>query len=167
MVNFRIIERPAFEILGKKTWISGQDNSIFGRFWEKCKEDGLFDKFGEVTGFQPGKQTRGVTLGVSCVTEDPTKRDFYYFIAVEKPDNYSGKDLESYHVPASKWAVFECLGKVPEAIVEAEIYAFTEWLPASEFIHAYAPEMEVYPPESDGQKDDNYCEFWLPIKEKA
>ena len=55
---------------------------------------------------------------------------------------------------------------MPEAIVEAEIYAFTQWLPTSGFVHANAPEMEVYPPGSRGDSDDNYCEFWLPIAEK-
>jgi hypothetical protein len=36
MVNFRLIERPAFEVIGRKTWIGGQDNELFGRFWQEC-----------------------------------------------------------------------------------------------------------------------------------
>ena len=166
MVNYRIIERPAFEVIGKKTWISGQDNALFGRFWEQCRAEGLFEVFRQINGLQAGPQTRGVTLGVSCVEKDPQNRAFYYLIAIEKLQDCSVTGLESYSVPASQWAVFECHGKVPQAIVEAEIYAFTQWLPASEFVHANAPEMEVYPPESKGDSDDNYCEFWLPIKSK-
>jgi AraC family transcriptional regulator len=164
VIEYRIIERPAFEVIGKKTWIAGTDNDLFGRFWEQCRAEGLFEIFEKITGFQPGPQTRGVTLGISCVEKDPTNRDFYYLIAVEKPQDCKNIELESYQVPASQWAVFECRGKVPESIVQAEIFAFTQWLPASEFIHANAPEIEVYPPESDGQSEDNYCEFWLPIK---
>jgi AraC family transcriptional regulator len=164
MTDYRIVERPAFEVIGKKTWISGQDNDLFGRFWEQCKADGLFEIFERIGGLQPGLQTRGVTLGVSCVEKDPTNRAFYYLIGMEKPKGCTTMELESYQVLASQWAVFECRGKVPDSIVKAEIYAFTEWLPASGFVHANAPEMEVYPPESDGGSDDNYCEFWLPIK---
>ena len=117
-------------------------------------------------GLRPGSQTRGVTLGVSRVGKDPANREFYYMIAVEKPAGCPATELESNKVPASQWAVFECHGRVPEAIVKAEIYAFTQWLPASGFVHAHAPEMEVYPPESQGDSDDNYCEFWLPIERK-
>jgi AraC family transcriptional regulator len=65
------------------------------------------------------------------------------------------------------WAVFECVGKIPEAIVKSEIYAFTEWLPASEYEHSYAPEMEVYFPGNDSTSEESYCEFWLPISRKA
>lgn len=162
----RIIDRPALQLVGRKTWISGQDNTLFGQFWEKCRTEGLFERFGQLGLLEPGPQTGGVTLGVSCVEKDPAKREFYYLIAVENPQDHQAADLESYTVPASQWAVFECQGKVPEAIVKAEMYAFMEWLPNSEYVHAKAPEMEVYPPGPDGSSEDSYCEFWLPIERK-
>ena len=87
-------------------------------------------------------------------------------IAIEKNEKQA-EGLEIYRVPASHWAVFACVGKIPEAIVRSEIYAFTEWLPASGYDHALAPEMEVYFPGNDGNSDDCYCEFWLPIIKKA
>ena len=163
MIPYRIVTRPAFDVVGIKTWISGQDNDLFGRFWEQCQAEGLFEVFKQISGLEPGPQTRGVTLGVSCVEQDPSKRDFYYLIGIESPRDCADLGLESHQIPASQWAVFECRGKVPDSIVQAEMYAFTEWLPASGYVHANAPEMEVYPPESDGSSEDNYCEFWLPI----
>jgi len=163
-VEPRIVERPAFQVVGKKTWISGQDNSLFGRFWEQCRAESLLETFEQIGGFRPGPQTGGVTLGVSCVERDPAKREFYYLIGIESPDSVPG--LEIYTVPASRWAVFECHGPVPGSIVQAEMYAFMEWLPNSDYVHANAPEMEVYPPESDGSSEDKTCEFWLPIKSK-
>ena len=167
MIKHRITNRPAFEVVGKKTWISGQDTDLFGKFWVQCREQGLFKIFEEMSGSQPGAQTNGYPLGISCVAEDPSNREFYYMIAIEKPMDYIATELEEYQVPASQWAVFECWGKVLESIVKSEIYAFTEWLPASEYEHAKAPEMEVYFPGTDGISDDNYCEFWLPITLKT
>ncbi|GAP13381.1 uncharacterized protein conserved in bacteria [Longilinea arvoryzae] len=164
MVKYRIVDRPAFEVVGWKTWITGPDNQQFGRFWEKCREDGLFKKFAELGRQRPGLQTRGTPLGISCVDEDPTKRNFYYMIAIEKPAQEIPTGLEVRGVPAAQWAVFECHGKVPESIVEAEMFAFQEWLPASGYIHAHAPEMEVYFPGNDGQSENSYCEFWLPVE---
>ncbi len=166
MVNYRIVERPAFVVIGRKTWIGGtDDNEAFGRFWDQCRKDGIFNIFESLNGFQPGPQTQGITLGISQVEKDPAIRSFYYMIAIEKPINCPTYDgLEAYHVPAARWAVFECHGKLPGAIVQAEMFAFMEWLPASGFKHANAPEMEVYPKESNGQSEDNYCEFWLPIE---
>ena len=44
---------------------------------------------------------------------------------------------------------------------QSEIYAFTQWLPASGYAHANAPEMEVYLPGVSGA--EYVCEFWLPV----
>jgi AraC family transcriptional regulator len=161
VVAYRLLERPAFAVAGKKTWISGQDNSLFGRFWERCRAEGLFEVLDWVRVAHAGPQTNGVTLGISRVEQDPSNRSFYYMIAVESSEE-AGREagLETYQVPACQWAVFECRGQVPDSIVEAEIYAFTQWLPGSGYVHANAPEMEVYPPEAD----QGYCEFWLPVR---
>lgn len=113
MPQFRIIDRPAFEVIGKKTWISGQDNDLFGIFWEECKAEGLFGIFEQISGFQPGSQTNGVTLGISQVEKDPADRAFYYMIAIEKTKDCTDTELESYQVPSAIWAVFECRGRFP------------------------------------------------------
>ncbi len=165
MIEVRLVERPAFAILGRKTWISGQDTQQFGRFWEKCRAEGLFERLEQINRLQPGPQTQGVTLGVSCVAADPTQRAFDYLIGVEETALTPANDLERCPVPASLWAVFACRGKVPEALVASEIYAFSQWLPASGYRHAAAPEMEVYPPQAPGS--EAYCEFWLPITQAA
>ena len=119
--------RPAFEIVGKKTWIPGQgDNEAFGRFWAESQREGLLDFFRRLSGHRPGAQTGGVMLGISRVEHDPSNRAFYYMIAIEKPEGAVIRPedaLESYTVPATTWAVFECHGKLPEAIVASEMYA--------------------------------------------
>lgn len=165
MVKFHLVERPDFEVIGKKTWIHGQDNNLFGRFWQECQANGLLAALGRLRAGRCGLQTGGLTLGISRVEQDPTRREFYYMIAIEKPAGYSPgllEDMEAYRVPAAQWAVFECRGKVPESIVQAEMFAFIEWLPGSGYEHALAPEMEVYP-----DQGDEYCEFWLPIRPKG
>ncbi len=157
MIKHRIVHLPSFEVVGLKTWISGQDNDIFGRFWERCRQDGTLDVLRQITGVQAGKHTQGFMLGVSRVERDPSNRDFYYMIAVEKPeDGVIPDNFEVYRVPETQWAAFECRGQIPESIVQTEMYAFMEWLPSSGYEHALVPEMEVY-------LAGDACEFWLPI----
>ena len=172
MIKYRIVEKPSFDVIGRKTWISGQDNELFGRFWAQCRAEGLFRTFGQLNQNQVGEHTKSAVLGVSCVEKDPANRSFYFLIGIEKPGTVSDAELdahalETYHVAGAKWAIFECIGKVPEAIVKSEMYAFMEWLPASDYEHAKASEMEVYFPDNDGTSKDNYTEFWLPVVEKA
>ncbi len=163
MVTYRIVARPAFEVIGRKTWIGGPDNEAFGRFWAQCHADGVIATLGRLRGADPCPQTGGAIIGLSCVEQDPAKRDFFFLICIETPDGLSDADvaalgLERHPVPAGEWAVFEGHGAMPDALVAAEMYAFMEWLPASGYAHAPAPEMEVYP-----LSDEPYCEFWLPI----
>ena len=165
MIPYRIIERPSFRVTGRKAWITGQDNNLFGQFWEESRAQGLLERLGEISHGRPGAQTSALTLGISRVENDPSCRAFYYMIAVETSDVDLAGDLESFEVPAGYWAVFTCRGKVPELIVEAEIFAFTRWLPGSPYQHALAPEMGVYLP---GESSEDYtCEFWLPILPKG
>ena len=100
--------------------------------------------------------TKSDVLGVSCVEKDPNNRAFDFYIASEcsELDGY-----EEYVVPAATWAIFRTKGKLPQALVNAEMYAFMEWLPTSGYEHAVAPELEVYPAD-----ESETVEFWLPVK---
>lgn len=161
MVTVELVERPAFRVIGRRTWISGTDNSQFGSFWQQCGEDGLLHTLGSV-GEQPGRQTGGMVIGVSCVEKDPSVRQFHFIVSVECPAGGSDLGVEEYTVPAAQWAVFRNRGGMPDALVEAEMFAFMQWLPQSGFQHAAAPEMEVYPAAQSGEEPP--VEFWLPVK---
>jgi len=175
-MDVKIIHRPAFTVVGTKTWISGQDNEQFSRFWKECHERGIVKQLQHMmreSGNESGPQTGSTLLGLSRIENDHSNRAFYYMIAIEARGNAAqgrertGSDLadssfhglEFFSIPQGLWAVFPCRGSVPESIMNAEIYAFTEWLPQSEYRHAGTVEMEVYPASSDEQ----YCEFWLQI----
>lgn len=165
-VPYRILERPAFRVAGRQTFISGPDNDQFGRFWADCRAQGwlaVLDQH-KPSGGWAGPQTGAAYLGVSRVEQDPTNRAFYYMIAIEAPGSLPAQGLVSagftiHEIPTCTWAVFECHGQPPMSIVKAEMFAFMHWLPSSGYHHALAPEMEVYPADKEG-----YAEFWLPVE---
>ena len=161
VINVRIEEKPSFKIVGRKIWISGQENEQFGVFWEESHKNGLINKLRELRNNTPGLITGSYVFGVSCVEKDPSDRAFDFFIATESDIENSGGDLENYIVPASKWAIFSNRGDLPMSLIDAEMYAFMEWLPVSEYKHANAPELEAYP-----ANDDKLVEFWLPVDNK-
>jgi AraC family transcriptional regulator len=73
--------------------------------------------------------------------------------------------MEEYFVPATTYAVFECVGAMPAAIQKLQQRIVAEWLPTSGYEYAPAPDIEVYP-EGDQQSDTYYSEAWLPIVKK-
>jgi len=158
MIAVRIENKPSFVIVGRKTWISGPDNDQFGTFWREAHENGLVAELRKLSKDVPGPVTGSHAFGVSCVENDPTNRKFFFFIAAETDGADSDHALESYTIPACKWAIFSNHGDMPKSLVDAEMYAFLNWLPSSAYKHANAPEMEIYP-----VYDNTLVEFWLPI----
>ena len=102
-------------------------------------------------------------LGV-CVVDETSKQtqQMDYWIATA----YEGdkrEDLLQREIPASKWAVFEVHGPMPEAMHRVWKQIFSEWFPSSGYEHAGTPELEVYPME-DASNSDYYSEIWIPVK---
>ena len=155
MVQVRIVTKPAFEVTGVKTWISKVED--FHNFWNKCHEDGTVSTLKALNNGSIGENTNSLIFGVSRVEKDPEDRDFYFYIATECA-NQDHSTYETFTIPESLWAIFESKGPIQNALFEAEMYAFKEWLPSSGYLHAKAPELEVYP-----AHDSQVVEFWLPI----
>jgi AraC family transcriptional regulator len=79
-------------------------------------------------------------LGVCTCMEG---KDFDYYIAVPSTKAPLA-GMVSYVVPACTWAVFDCRSAMPEAIQTQQKRIITEWLPASGYEYADAPDIEVY-----------------------
>ncbi|MFD1414669.1 GyrI-like domain-containing protein [Oceanobacillus jeddahense] len=77
--------------------------------------------------------------------------------------NETPDQLEATKIPASKWAIFEVRGAMPDAIQKAWQQIFSEWFPSSSYEHAGTPELEVYL-DGDATKEDYYSEIWIPVK---
>ena len=166
MVNVRIERKPEFKIAGRKIWVEGTgDSGAFGRFWQESAENGLVEQLLRLREDKSRNVIDSGVFGISCVEKDPDNRSFYFFIGAECDECPGDAGLEDYSVPACLWAVFENKGPMPDSLVASEMYAFMEWLPNSKYIHANAPEMEVYP-SRDSSGEGILSEFWLPIKEK-
>lgn len=77
-------------------------------------------------------------------------------------------DLETYTIPASKWAVFTVRGNLSskEHPIDAVWTRITtEWLPSSGYERSANYEIEVYPP-GNTDSDDYICEIWVPVNRK-
>ncbi|MFD2044260.1 GyrI-like domain-containing protein [Ornithinibacillus salinisoli] len=159
-MDYRIVERKAFRIMGKGIQVTTRDGENLRRipeFWQETNTS----QFGEE--LEKASGPMGV-LGV-CMEFDSQQDLFTYFIAVEKNDE-APADWEEKVIPASTWAVFEAVGPLPGSIQKVWERIFSEWFPSTGYEHANAPEMEVYPIEGKVDDDDHRCEVWIPIMKK-
>lgn len=158
MIRHRMETKPAFTVSGVKTRISGQNNEEFADFWSMCNTDGTTETLQAASSDYHCNVTHSNIMGVSRVEKDPQNRAFDFYIAAES-DSIPGFD--SFTVGEGIWAIFEGNGNDPMALIDAEMEAFMNWLPNSEYEHDNRPEIEVYP-----SGTGVYAEFWLPVRKK-
>jgi AraC family transcriptional regulator len=159
-LDYKIVEREAFRVVGKALRVSTKDVENFKRipqFWKECNSDGTCEKLCRY--FQATE-----ILGV-CMDMEYEKEQFVYMIAAKKSRTYTGSEFVEKTIPASNWAVFTSIGPLPNAIQRVWEVIFQEWFPATGYEHAVAPELEIY---SDGDMngEDYQCEVWIPIVKK-
>lgn len=161
-MNYKIVEKPAFSLIGKGIQVSTENNENTTRiplFWNESHQSGLVEKLCQVKDFQD--------IVGACImpSGEPVSKTFTYAIAAIGSSNAGLEDLEAWPVPACTWAVFESVGPMPNAIQEVWHRIFAEWFPATGFEHADAPELEVYPL-GDTSAADYRCEVWIPVIKK-
>ncbi|MBB3110809.1 AraC family transcriptional regulator [Paenibacillus phyllosphaerae] len=159
-MEYRIIERPAFTVVGKTYEVSckdGENHRLIPTFWAACGQDGTIDKLAALS-------PKHETLGICMDFRHPEER-FTYMIGAESSAPLTDDGFVAREIPAATWAVFTSTGPMPHAIQNLWGRIFQEWFPSSSYEHAGGPEFELYPDE-DPNAGDYKCEVWIPIKPK-
>ncbi|MDL2276741.1 effector binding domain-containing protein [Breznakia sp. OttesenSCG-928-G09] len=159
-LRYRIIELPEVRVIGyrlRSTLEDGQCYSDAPKFWQEIIQSGKLETLIETM----NHEIDGV-IGISNYQIMEEKSDFDFYIAVTS-DKQPLEGMEEYIIPKSTWAIFECIGKNPEAMVHMEHRVVSEWLPSSGYEFANAPDIELHPP-GDNQSEAYYSEVWIPVK---
>ncbi len=165
-MDYRIETKPAYSLTGvslRTTWRDGQSARDIPALWDRCLNDGTFDK---LLALEPP----GSKIGVAGVSGefDMKNEEFSYFIAIETPTNRAAlpDGCRDIAVPAATWGVFELRGPIPETIQEMMPRIFNEWFPSSGWEHADGPELEIYS-QGDVRGAEYYSEIWIPLQKPA
>lgn len=159
LMDYKIEKKEAFKVIAnKKTFAYENAKEVIPGFWKEHYQTGK------------GKTVMGV-FGIN-IDEKMGNESFEYLIAdpyVEGKEVPAGFSVET--IPEFTWAVFPCVGPMPNALQDVNAKIFTEWLPALkeyEFAAGYCVEYYDDPTKyTKGTLDDNYyCEIWIPIKRK-
>ena len=149
---YRLERLDAFRVAGLSASIG---DSIAENFqsapalWERAVQENVVPRLLQMArGPLPG------LLGVSAQFGESWR--YMVGVCAEK----AGEGFETWDVPACEWAVFSGQGPMPGAIQEIERRAVLEWLPASGYEYADAPDIEVY---LLPEPQDAVFEVWLPI----
>ena len=158
-MNYRIEKKGALRVVGlKKHYVAGIEESFekVPLFWQDAHQSGAFSRLCQLMNKEP--------FGVLGICTSAPTQEFDYYIAVSS-DKEVPQDMEEFLIPECTWAIFECIGPMPDAIQTLQKRIITEWLPTSGYEYANAPDIEVYF-EGDQSSKDYKCEAWLPVIKK-
>lgn len=159
--SWNLERKRSLRLIGKSTRVScrnGEHYQSIPKFWNDCQKDGIYTALISLDTGSP----RGL-FGLFGFYEESSETIEYSIMV--RSDHSLPQGFTEIEIPAATWAVFDCIGPVPQAIQKGWNYLNEEWLIKYPFQHAPYPELEWY---SDGNVyDSNYLsQIWIPIQEE-
>jgi len=156
-MDYKIVKKDRFTIIGvSKVFKYDEAETEVPKLWEEYSKTGKSDIVCSVYGVN--------------IDESMSGNEFEYLIA----DNYNpikeiAEGFVTRIIPKHTWAVFACIGAMPQSIQDINKKIFSEWLPNCkdyEIAAGYNIEMYGNPAEyQKGVQDEKYyCEVWIPVK---
>ncbi len=157
-MNYRIIQREAFEVFGVSTEISIDHEKAFDQvplFLKRCDEDGTTDAINNLLGFFSDNYT------ISALY-DYSKTTFKYMICNYLPKGISiPSRFTTLSIPQSTWVIFD----VPEFQMQSMWKRiFLEWFPTSDYEAIEGIQFEMY--YGLAKHKNGFGEIWIPVKKK-
>jgi predicted transcriptional regulator YdeE len=151
-MEIEIVHREAFDVLGVQERVIPAE-ADWGAIW------GHFMAYHDM--IRAAAVDKGY-YGVFFATGQEGVADFVACMAVQGVSE-APEGLVLRHVPAQRYAAFHCVMRDPGVTWN---YAYSEWLPASEYEVAQPhADFEYYPPGSES--DDSPVVVYIPIREKS
>lgn len=169
IMDYKIEKKEAFKAAGKVKSISTVYNSNKKEvpdFWTKSYADGSIEtlqRLSKKSNLVIGEGLLGICDSSNCPSDGKT---FNYAIGVETDGDTAEEGYTILDIPAATWAVFKCVGAMPNAIQDMWKRIYSEFFPQSEYEPANSMDFEYYTP-GDNSKADYVSEIWLPVKKKA
>jgi len=166
IMDYRIEKKGQFKVIVKKKKVSCKaemTTAEISEFWQKCGMDGTIQSLCK---YIPKENIFNDCIIGACFGKDATDENFPYAIgAAYNGNEVVDKDLEVVEIPAHTYAVFKCVGSMPEAFQTIYQRIYSEFFPQSEYQPCGGTDFEVYP--SDDVSSENYtCELWISVEKK-
>ncbi len=173
-MEYRIVKKESFRVVGVRDPIQITplpDKSGVGKdfdpaevaesfervplFWQETAERGKIAQICSMI----DKEPLGL-LGVSDCSDEGGSNFYYIAASTDKP---VPEGMYECKIPACTWAIFPGEG-LPSSIQDLMKHIYAEWLPASGYEWANAPDIEVY---LDDNPEHMKYEVWLPVIQKG
>lgn len=170
-MEYKITPMFPFKVIGfQKVFDNETAYDEIPKFWDEICEKYAAGVYAGNAPANPYEQA----LMDNCIGEygvcidDNGGGKFRYLVA----GKYTGGDVPAgmtvYEFPRSDWAVFDCIGPIPEALQTVNTRIFREWLPGNPDYELYGnASVEWYDCVNGEKSDPDYhSAIWVPVRKK-
>jgi AraC family transcriptional regulator len=164
-MNYRIIEKEAFRIVGIKKRVPIIFNGVnpeIASMWQSL-DIVKINQLKSFSNVEPVGLISASTNFSEGRMEEKGELDHYIGAATtnECPDN-----LTQLEVSASTWAVFEAVGPFPDTLQNVWGRIYSEWFPTSNYEQSVGPEI-LWNEHKDVTSPTFKSEIWIPVVKRA
>lgn len=163
VMDYRIEKMGALKVIAQKRRFPRGEvgKEQIHAMWHAFMEDGTMDALCRYV--QPENVFGDAIVGISF--DSPDTEDFDYAIGAAYSGGEVAEGLSIEEIPANTWAIFPCVGAMPDAFQELWKKIYTEFFPTSEYQPSNGMCLEIYPSAEIDAKD-YACEFWISVTKK-
>lgn len=170
-MNYKITKMPTFKVIGfERTFSSETSQKKIPAFWDEISAKYFKNVY---NGNSPANPYEKAVID-NCIGEygicidDLDGGNFRYLVAGKYAGGEVPDGMTLYEFPMCEWAVFDCVGPMPDALQALTNKIFGEWLPENkEYELSLSASVEWYDGTNGDTIDTNYhSAVWIPIKRK-
>ena len=170
-MNVKVTKMFPFKLIGFQREFSYETAyQEIPKFWDEICEEFAANVYAGNPPANPQEQA----LMDNCIGEygvcidDLSDGKFRYLIAGKYTGGEVPEWMTTYEFPAGDWAVFDCIGPMPNSLQDLNTRIFKEWLPGNpDYELSGNANIEWYDPINGEKTDPDYhSAIWLPVKPK-
>ena len=170
-MEYKISPMFPFTVIGfQKVFDNETAYAEIPKFWDEICEKYAFNVYAGNAPANPYEQA----LMDNCIGEygvcidDIGGGQFRYLVAGKYTGGNVPEGMVVYEIPRSNWAVFDCIGPIPEALQTVNTRIFNEWLPGNpDYELCGNASVEWYDCVNGEKSDPDYhSAIWVPVRKK-
>ena len=170
-MNYKITKMFRFKVIGfQKEFDNDTAYQEIPKFWDEICEKYAANVY---AGNDPANPYEKAIVE-NCIGEygvcidDIGEGKFRYLVAGKYAGGEVPDGMVVYEFPQGDWAVFDCIGPIPEALQSLNTQIFNEWLPGNPDYELCGNASAEWYDCVNGEKTDKdyHSAIWIPVKKK-
>lgn len=164
-MNYTIINKPAFQLMGKSKKFSYEKFIKQGpKFWKEYVATQEYQSLWELNHGIGGLVTEAPLMSVYLPTEKDNRDVFIDVLGVEKKSEMTNKNFQVFNIPEATYAEFNC---TYNNSMKMNKYIYGEWFSSTGYERdGDKPDIAAYFPVAFRPMKEMRVRWWIPIVKK-